>query len=145
MDSFIAHKMISFGLWMMWFLIPYRLFGRTESVFVPKDKLYQDPPKEPRMSIRDMLVGSTAVASIEQPPDTFNLQLKRPLDMNSLEKGPPVKKRFIQDYQGKRPPPPPRYDVTITSPVMWCLFICCKKNQAKDSKGWSETKGVGVA
>nr|XP_022331131.1 hypoxia-inducible factor 1-alpha-like isoform X2 [Crassostrea virginica] len=75
------------------------LFGRTESVFVPKDKLYQDPPKEPRMSIRDMLVGSTAVASIEQPPDTFNLQLKRPLDMNSLEKGPPVKKRFIQDYQ----------------------------------------------
>uniref|UniRef100_A0A8W8ICI4 Hypoxia-inducible factor 1-alpha n=3 Tax=Magallana gigas TaxID=29159 RepID=A0A8W8ICI4_MAGGI len=75
------------------------LFGRTESVFVPKDKLYQDPPKEPRMSIRDMLVGSTAVASIEQPPDTFNLQLKRPLDMNSLEKGPPSKKRFIQDYQ----------------------------------------------
>lgn len=51
------------------------------------------------MSIRDMLVGSTAVASIEQPPDTFNLQLKRPLDMNSLEKGPPSKKRFIQDYQ----------------------------------------------
>lgn len=90
---------------MLRFLIPDRLFGRTESVFVPKDKLYQDPPKEPRMSIRDMLVGSTAVASIEQPPDTFNLQLKRPLDMNSLEKGPPVKKRFIQDYQGKWPPP----------------------------------------
>lgn len=118
---------------MLRFLIPDRLFGRTESVFVPKDKLYQDPPKEPRMSIRDMLVGSTAVASIEQPPDTFNLQLKRPLDMNSLEKGPPVKKRFIQDYQGKRPPQ--KCDMTITSPVMWCLFICCKKNQAKDSKG----------
>jgi hypothetical protein len=69
-------------------------------VFVPKDKLYQDPPKEARMSIRDMLVGSTAVAGIEQPPDTFNLQMKRPLDMNSLEKGPPTKKRFTQEYQG---------------------------------------------
>lgn len=78
----------------------FSLFGRTESVFVPKDKLYQDPPKEARTSIRDMLVGSTAVAGIEQPPDTFNLQLKRPLDMNSLEKGPPPKKHCTQEYQG---------------------------------------------
>ncbi|XP_062580697.1 hypoxia-inducible factor 1-alpha-like isoform X2 [Saccostrea cucullata] len=86
------------------------LFGRTESVFVPKDKLYQDPPKEARMSIRDMLVGSTAVASIEQPPDTFNLQMKRPLDMNSLEKGPPTKKRFIQEYQE----PPKKHSVLMS-------------------------------
>jgi hypothetical protein len=39
-----------------------------------------------------MLGGSTAVASIEQPPDTMFQQLKRPLDMNSLEKGPPAMK-----------------------------------------------------
>nr|QZU27270.1 HIF-1 alpha [Onchidium reevesii] len=68
------------------------LFGQTESVFGPKQSLFEEPPPPPKRSVRDMLGGSTAVASIEQPPDTMYLQLKRPLDMNSLEKGPPQSK-----------------------------------------------------
>ncbi|CAG5134818.1 unnamed protein product, partial [Candidula unifasciata] len=68
------------------------LFGLTESVFQSKQSLFEEPPQPAKMSVRDMLGGSTAVASIEQPPDTMYLQLKRPLDMNSLEKGPPKKK-----------------------------------------------------
>uniref|UniRef100_A0A0B6YT30 Hypoxia-inducible factor 1-alpha n=1 Tax=Arion vulgaris TaxID=1028688 RepID=A0A0B6YT30_9EUPU len=69
-----------------------RLFGLTESVFGPKQSLFEEPPPPIKLSVRDMLGGSTAVASIEQPPDTMYLQLKRPLDMNSLEKGPPRSK-----------------------------------------------------
>lgn len=99
-------------------------------MFVPKDKLYQDPPKEPRMSIRDMLVGSTAVASIEQPPDTFNLQLKRPLDMNSLEKGPPSKKRFIQDYQGKKSMSPGHNVYPILTVVDGMVY--CEQNRKRE-------------
>ncbi|CAL1541836.1 unnamed protein product [Lymnaea stagnalis] len=68
------------------------LFGRTESVFGPKHTLFEEPPQPPKQSVQDMLSGSTAVASIEQPPDTMYLQLKRPLDMNSLENGPPRNK-----------------------------------------------------
>ncbi|BFZ07059.1 hypothetical protein BsWGS_10098 [Bradybaena similaris] len=68
------------------------LFGQTESVFQPKQSLFEEPPQPAKLSVRDMLGGSTAVASIEQPPDTMYLQLKRPLDMNSLEKGPPKNK-----------------------------------------------------
>ncbi|KAH9519454.1 hypothetical protein Btru_002672 [Bulinus truncatus] len=68
------------------------LFGRTESVFGPKQTLFEEVPQPPKQSVRDMLSGSTAVASIEQPPDTMYLQLKRPLDMNSLENGPPQNK-----------------------------------------------------
>lgn len=70
----------------------HRLFGLTESVFQPKQSLFEEPPQPTKLSVRDMLGGSTAVASIEQPPDTMYLQLKRPLDMNSLEKGPPKNK-----------------------------------------------------
>ncbi|RUS80285.1 hypothetical protein EGW08_011969 [Elysia chlorotica] len=69
------------------------LFGQTEQVFGPKQSLFEEPPQPPRLSIQDMLGGSTAVASIEQPPDTMYLQMKRPLDMNSLEKGPPKPKQ----------------------------------------------------
>ena len=70
-----------------------RLFGQTEQVFGPKQSIFEEPPQPPRLSIQDMLGGSTAVASIEQPPDTMYLQMKRPLDMNSLEKGPPKPKQ----------------------------------------------------
>lgn len=69
------------------------LFGKTESVFKPKSELFEEVPPPPlKPSVRDMVVGSTAVASIEQPPDTMFQQIKRPLDMNSLEKGPPAQK-----------------------------------------------------
>ncbi|KAL5007977.1 hypothetical protein ScPMuIL_013558 [Solemya velum] len=69
------------------------LFGRTESVFIPKGKVINEPSHHQRQqSLRDMLGESTAVASIEQPTDTFLLQMKRPLDMNHLEKGPPAHK-----------------------------------------------------
>ncbi|XP_059143272.1 hypoxia-inducible factor 1-alpha-like isoform X2 [Physella acuta] len=68
------------------------LFGQTESVFGPKHALFEELPQPPKASVRDMLGGSTAVASIEQPPDTMYLQMKRPLDMNSLENGPPTRK-----------------------------------------------------
>ena len=64
------------------------MYGRTEDVFSPEDK--QAPHN--RKNLRDILCGSTTVASIEQPPDTMLLQMKRPLDMNSLEKGPPSAK-----------------------------------------------------
>lgn len=69
------------------------LFGQTEQVFGPKQSLFEEPPQPPKLSIQDMLGGSTAVASIEQPVDTMYLQMKRPLDMNSLEKGPPKPKQ----------------------------------------------------
>ena len=69
------------------------LFGQTEQVFGPKQSLFEEPAQPPKLSIQDMLGGSTAVASIEQPPDTMYLQMKRPLDMNSLEKGPPKPKQ----------------------------------------------------
>ncbi|GFO15879.1 hypoxia-inducible factor 1 alpha [Plakobranchus ocellatus] len=65
------------------------LFGQTEHVFGPKQSLFEQPPQPPKRSIQDMLGGSTTVASIERPADTMYLQMKRPLDMNSLEKGPP--------------------------------------------------------
>ncbi|KAL3873009.1 hypothetical protein ACJMK2_036172 [Sinanodonta woodiana] len=69
------------------------LFGRTESVFGPKDKLFEEPSKSSQQqSLQDMLGGSPAVATIKSPPDIFNLQIKHPLDMNSLEKGPPASK-----------------------------------------------------
>lgn len=68
------------------------LFGKTESVFKSKSELFEEPPQPPRQSVRDMISGSTAVASIERPPDTMFQQIKRPLDMNSLEKGPPAHK-----------------------------------------------------
>jgi hypothetical protein len=62
-------------------------------VFKPKtEDIFDDHATHSKMSVRDMLGGSTAVASIEQPPDTMFQQLKRPLDMNSLEKGPPAMK-----------------------------------------------------
>ncbi|KAL8559658.1 hypothetical protein ACOMHN_008369 [Nucella lapillus] len=70
------------------------LFGKTECVFKPKrEDIFEDStPEPPRKSVRDMIGGSTAVASIEQPPNTMFQQIKRPLDMNSLEKGPPAPK-----------------------------------------------------
>ncbi|KAK3576329.1 hypothetical protein CHS0354_039735 [Potamilus streckersoni] len=69
------------------------LFGRTESVFGPKDKLFEEAPKNSQQqSLQDMLGGSPIVATIKSPPDIFNLQIKHPLDMNSLEKGPPAPK-----------------------------------------------------
>ncbi|XP_071080503.1 hypoxia-inducible factor 1-alpha-like isoform X1 [Haliotis cracherodii] len=67
------------------------LFGRTESVFMDKNP-FEIPRCPMQPSVRDMIGGSTVVASIKQPPDTMLLQVKRPLDMNSLEKGPPVAK-----------------------------------------------------
>ena len=71
----------------------FRLFGKTEHVFKPKtEDLFEETPQPPKRNMRDMLGGSTAVASIEQPPDTMFQQIKRPLDMNSLEKGPPAAK-----------------------------------------------------
>nr|KAG5710681.1 hypothetical protein BaRGS_035083 [Batillaria attramentaria] len=72
-------------------------FGKTESVFKPKSELFGEVPQPPKQSVRDMISGSTAVASIEQPPDTMFQQIKRPLDMNSLEKGPPAHKRRTPD------------------------------------------------
>ncbi|KAK7103826.1 hypoxia-inducible factor 1-alpha-like isoform X2 [Littorina saxatilis] len=69
------------------------LYGKTEHVFKPKtEDLFEEPAQPPKPSIRDMIGGSTAVASIERPPDTMFQQIKRPLDMNSLEKGPPAHK-----------------------------------------------------
>ncbi|XP_012941668.1 endothelial PAS domain-containing protein 1 [Aplysia californica] len=83
------------------------LFGRTESVFEPKQSLFDEEPEATaKRSVRDMLGGSTAVASIEQPPDTMYLQLKRPLDMNSLEKGPPNFKVLRLDQVGGVPASP---------------------------------------
>lgn len=70
----------------------FRLFGKTEHVFKPKTDLFEESPQPPKRTLRDMIGGSTAVASIEQPPDTMFQQIKRPLDMNSLEKGPPAAK-----------------------------------------------------
>jgi len=81
------------------------LFGRTDSVFGPKDGLFEETPEPPKRSVRDMLGGSTAVASIEKPPDTMFLQLKRPLDMNSLETGPPQSKVMRLGCQTAAPSP----------------------------------------
>ncbi|XP_025105789.1 endothelial PAS domain-containing protein 1-like isoform X1 [Pomacea canaliculata] len=68
------------------------LFGKTESVFTRKSDLFEEPPHPPKPSVREMIGGSTTVASIQQPPSTMLQQIKRPLDMNSLEKGPPASK-----------------------------------------------------
>ncbi|XP_076464563.1 hypoxia-inducible factor 1-alpha-like isoform X2 [Babylonia areolata] len=71
------------------------LQGKTEYVFHSRvDSIFEEPPPPPPLKprIRDLLEGSTAVASIEQPPDLMFKQIKRPLDMNSLEKGPPEHK-----------------------------------------------------
>ncbi|XP_076441609.1 hypoxia-inducible factor 1-alpha-like [Babylonia areolata] len=77
------------------------LFGKTEFVFKPKtEDIFEDAAPKPRKSVRDMICGSTAVASIEQPPDIMLQQIKRPLDMNSLEKGPPAKK--VQRLLGQK-------------------------------------------
>ena len=66
-------------------------FGRTESVFMPKEKIFPELPKEATPSLRDLLEAHNVVSCIERPPDTLNLQMKRPLDKSSLEKGPPAK------------------------------------------------------
>lgn len=71
-------------------------FGRTESVFIPKEKIFPDPPKETAPSLRDLLEANTVTSCIERPPDTFNLKMKRPLDKSSLERGPPAKMPRIQ-------------------------------------------------
>jgi hypothetical protein len=54
-------------------------------------KTFQLPP-----SLRDLLEAHNVVSCIERPPDTLNLQMKRPLDKSSLEKGPPAKIMRIQ-------------------------------------------------
>ncbi|KAK3093787.1 hypothetical protein FSP39_020222 [Pinctada imbricata] len=79
-------------------------FGGTEKVFTSRDKILPDPPKEQRMTLRDMLGESTVVAAIEQIPETRLMQMKRPLDMNSLEKGPPIKrmKGMVDNGQKRR-------------------------------------------
>ncbi|XP_041352992.1 hypoxia-inducible factor 1-alpha-like isoform X2 [Gigantopelta aegis] len=68
------------------------LFGKTETVFMPKSALFEFPPAAPQPSVHEMIEGSTVVQSIERPADKKYQQVKRPLDMNSLEKGPPVSK-----------------------------------------------------
>ncbi|KAL8598273.1 hypothetical protein ACOMHN_035223 [Nucella lapillus] len=67
---------------------------RTDNIFRSQSGyIFEEPPTPPKPSLRDMMCGSPTVASIAQPPDIMFEQIKRPLDMNSLEKGPPVKKR----------------------------------------------------
>lgn len=66
-------------------------YERTESVFIPKEKIFPDPPKETSSSLRDLLEAQNALSSIERPQDKQILSMKRPLDKSSLEKGPPAK------------------------------------------------------
>ncbi|XP_076099182.1 hypoxia-inducible factor 1-alpha-like isoform X1 [Mytilus galloprovincialis] len=66
-------------------------YERTESVFIPKEKIFPDPPKETSPSLRDLLEAQNALSSIERPQDKQILSMKRPLDKSSLEKGPPAK------------------------------------------------------
>lgn len=77
------------------------LFGRTESVFTSKDKLFPEEPPQKRRSLWDMLEGSTSVATMKQPVDMGMLQMKRPLDQTNQEKGPPIAKRSCPDV-GKK-------------------------------------------
>jgi hypothetical protein len=65
-------------------------------VFIPKEKIFPELPKESIPSLRDLLEAHNVVSCIERPPDTLNLQMKRPLDKSSLEKGPPAKIMRIQ-------------------------------------------------
>ena len=58
------------------------------------------------------------MASIEQPPDTMFQQIKRPLDMNSLEKGPPAAK--IQRVGHKQIHEVP----TSRLCWEWCVCVC---------------------
>ena len=67
------------------------MLGSTEYVFTSKDKLFPDPPKERRMSLRDMLEGSTSVASIRQPVGKCYEKKKRVADKSAPETGPPKK------------------------------------------------------
>ncbi|XP_033733955.1 hypoxia-inducible factor 1-alpha-like isoform X2 [Pecten maximus] len=77
------------------------LFGRTESVFTSKDKLFPEEPPQKRQSLWDMLEGSTTVATIKRPVDMGIMQMKRPLDQTNQEKGPPIAKRSCPDVGNK--------------------------------------------
>lgn len=70
--------------------------GRTESVFLPKEKIFPEQPKESAPSLRDLLEAQNVVSCIARPQDQNTLQMKRPLDKSSLEKGPPVKRAKTQ-------------------------------------------------
>ena len=76
--------------------------------------------------MRDMLGGSTAVASIEQPPDTMFQQIKRPLDMNSLEKGPPAAKIQRVGHKQIREVPTSRlcWEWCVCVRVCVCVYTC---------------------
>ncbi|KAK6183532.1 hypothetical protein SNE40_011000 [Patella caerulea] len=83
------------------------LFGRTESVFMPKEAIFEVPPQpRVRQNFRDMMGESTSMASMEQPPSTRPMQVKRPHDMTSLEKGPPRVKRMRTDHPVELNAPP---------------------------------------
>lgn len=73
-----------------------RFLGRTESVFLPKEKIFPEQPKESAPSLRDLLEAQNVVSCMARPQDKNMLQMKRPLDKSSLEKGPPVKKARTQ-------------------------------------------------
>ncbi|XP_060062666.1 hypoxia-inducible factor 1-alpha-like isoform X2 [Ylistrum balloti] len=78
------------------------LFGRTESVFTSRDKLFpEDPPQKRRPSLWDIMEGSTTVARIKRPVDNGIMQMKRPLDQTNQEKGPPIPKRSCPDIGNK--------------------------------------------
>ncbi|OWF50362.1 hypoxia-inducible factor 1-alpha-like isoform X2 [Mizuhopecten yessoensis] len=78
------------------------LFGRTESVFTSKDKLFpEEPPQKRRPSLWDMLEGSTTVATLKRPVDNGIMQMKRPLDKTNQEKGPPIAKKSRPDIGHK--------------------------------------------
>ena len=70
-------------------------------MFLPKEKIFPEQPKETAPSLRDLLEAQNVVSCIERPQDTNTLQMKRPLDKSSLEKGPPVKIARIQAGQAQ--------------------------------------------
>ncbi|XP_052275193.1 hypoxia-inducible factor 1-alpha-like isoform X2 [Dreissena polymorpha] len=68
------------------------IFGCTESVFSSQDDTYEGAPHKKRtMSPREMMGGSTVQKSLERPYDIMMMKMKRPLDRNCLETGPPAK------------------------------------------------------
>ena len=60
-------------------------------MFGDKSRGFEIPPEPERMSVKDMIGGSTTVASIQAPISPQVKELKRILDMNQLENGPPAK------------------------------------------------------
>nr|WNN25257.1 hypoxia-inducible factor 1 [Leptochiton rugatus] len=73
------------------------LFGKTESVFVPKTPVQELPT--PMLSIRDMLARENSTNMNPPARVVPPAQAKRPLDVNCLEKGPPAKTAKLDSGQ----------------------------------------------